>query len=339
MRLLLELVPGADSTMAFSAAESVDRPAIDVENASIIDMRDLVDTEALQSFMAVADEFSFRRAAARLNIDQSALSRRIAKLEAQLGFALFARTSREVRLTEAGRTFYDANLETLTRLRETVARARLVAEGKTGHLRIGYMSFAAIETMPRAVGAFRAAHPEISVEISYLRTQGQKLALARGEIDAGFMIGPFIHPDFATLSLAAEPLMALLPVGHKLAARREVPLAELARYDLILGDVFQWEFYRTLIAELFSAQGLAFKPALEVSSTLGILGLVAAGLGVSLYPAGLARFEPARVVLRPVADCDRRIETILAWRKAHTDAALARFVECCRRGFPLAGEG
>jgi DNA-binding transcriptional LysR family regulator len=316
MRLLLELVPGADSTMAFSAAESVDRPAIDVENASIIDMRDLVDTEALQSFMAVADEFSFRRAAARLNMDQSALSRRIAKLEAQLGFALFARTSREVRLTEAGRTFYDANLETLTRLRETVARARLVAEGKTGHLRIGYMSFAAIETMPRAVGAFRAAHPEISVEISYLRTQGQKLALARGEIDAGFMIGPFIHPDFATLSLAAEPLMALLPVGHKLAARREVPLAEL-----------------------FSAQGLAFKPALEVSSTLGILGLVAAGLGVSLYPAGLARFEPARVVLRPVADCDRRIETILAWRKARTDAALARFVECCRRGFPLAGEG
>src|SRR5919199_3131025 len=104
-------------------------------------MRHLIDTEALQSFMAVAEELNFRRAAERLHLDQSALSRRIQKLEAQVGFELFVRSTREVRLTEAGRSFYDDNLATLARLQEAMTRGRRIAEGKTGHLRIGYMAF------------------------------------------------------------------------------------------------------------------------------------------------------------------------------------------------------
>lgn len=296
-------------------------------------MRDLVDTEALQSFMAVAEEFNFRRAAERLHVDQSALSRRIQKLEAQLGFALFSRSTREVRLTEAGRVFYEENLATLARLRETVANARRVAEGKTGHLRIGYMSFAAIEVMPRAVRAFRALHPDISVQITYFRTQGQKLALARDEIDVGFMIGPFVHQDFATLKVSEERLIAVLPITHWLVTRPHLFLRDLAECEVILGDFVQWDFYRSVIADLFSAQGLSLRPALEASSTLGILGLVAAGLGVSLYPEGLRRFQPRHVAMKDINDCDRQIETILAWRKDHTNPALARFIACCKHEF------
>ncbi len=294
-------------------------------------MRYLIDTEALQSFMAVAEEFSFRRAADRLHLDQSALSRRIQKLEAQVGCELFSRTTRKVGLTEAGRSFYDDNLQTLARLQEAVTRARRVAEGKTGHLRIGYMSFAAIEAMPAAVRAFRASHPEVSIEITYIRTQGQKLALARDEIDVGFMIGPFTHQDFATLSVSEECLTAVLPTSHQLAKRRHLFLRDLAECEVILGDFTQWDVYRSLVAELFGAKGLTIRTTLEASSTLGILGLVAAGLGVSLYPECLRRFQPRHVAIRGIEDCDQRIETILAWRRERSDSALARFVECCER--------
>ena len=126
-------------------------------------MRYMVDTEAIQPFMAVAEELNFRRAAERLHVDQSALSRRIQRLEAQVAFDLFVRSTRAVRLTEAGRVFYEESRQTLDQLGEAVDRARRVAEGKAGHLRIGYMAFAAIEAMPRAVRAFRAAHPDVSV--------------------------------------------------------------------------------------------------------------------------------------------------------------------------------
>jgi DNA-binding transcriptional LysR family regulator len=294
-------------------------------------MRYLVDSEAIQSFMAVAEELNFRRAAERLHVDQSALSRRIQRLEAQVGFELFARSTREVRLTEAGRVFYEDNRRTLALLQEAVENARRVAEGKAGHLRIGYMAFAAIGVMPRVVRAFRAEHPDISVQITYIRTQGQKLALARGEIDVGFMIGPFEHRDFATLKMSEERLLAVLPIEHWLVTRPRIYLRDLAECEVILGDKLQWDFYRDLVADIFSAQGLTLRTTLEASSTLGILGLVAAGLGVSLYPECLRRFQPRQVAMKEIDDCDRRIETVLAWRCHHSSSAIARFVECCRR--------
>ncbi|MGH7117538.1 MAG: LysR family transcriptional regulator [Acetobacteraceae bacterium] len=299
-------------------------------------MRYLFDTGALQSFLAVAEELNFRRAAERLHIDQSALSRRIQKLEHQLGCALFSRSTREVRLTEAGHSFYDDNRDALARLAEAVRRARRVAEGKTGHLRIAYMSFAALDVMPRAIRAFRAAHPAISVEITYLRTQGQKLALVRNEIDAGFLIGPFVHQDFATLKVNEERLLVLLPTAHRLRTQERIQMRDVAACDLILGDLVQWDFYREIIAEMFLAKGLALGAALEASSTLGILGLVAAGLGVSVYPEGVRRFRPAGVAMMEIEDCERLIETTLVWRRDRSDRALARFVACCKNEFSKA---
>ena len=293
-------------------------------------MRYMVDSEAIQSFMAVAEELNFRRAAERLHVDQSALSRRIQRLEAQVAFDLFVRSTRAVRLTEAGRVFYDESRQTLGRLGEAVAKARRVAEGKAGHLRIGYMAFAAIETMPRAVRAFRAAHPDVSVQITYIRTQGQKMALARDEIDAGFMIGPFRHPDFMTLKISEERLLAVLPVDHPLAARPRLRLRDLAACEMILGDPEQWEFYRRLIADIFSARGLTLRTTLEASSTLGILGLVAAGLGVSIYPECLRRSQSSQVTMKGIEDCEERVETVVAWRRDRHDPVLARFVDCCR---------
>jgi DNA-binding transcriptional LysR family regulator len=115
--------------------------------------------ELVYSFIVVAEELNFRRSAERLNVDQSALTRRIQKLEHILRFSLFERTTREVSLTSAGRTFYEENVRLLQNYGQSVESARRVADGKTGVLRIGYMAFAATELMPDAVSRFRRAHP------------------------------------------------------------------------------------------------------------------------------------------------------------------------------------
>ncbi len=279
-----------------------------------------------QSFLVAAEELNFRRSAERLGIDQSVLSRRIRKLENALGFALFERTTREVSLTPAGRSLYKDNAALFHGHGKSVEAARRIAEGKTGLLRIGYMAFAAIELMPRAVARFRNLNPDVDVSLRYMRTQGQKLALAEGELDIGFMIGPFDHSDFHSLSLGSEPLQVVMPQGHPLAARSEIPLADLAGEDLLLGEMSEWEAYRWRLSEMFSAAGVPLRVRLEASSTLALLGLVAAGLGITIYPGGITRLLAHGLEARPIADEGFRIETILVWKRMNRAASLRRFV-------------
>ena len=173
--------------------------------------------ELCQSFLVLAEELSFRRTAQRLGVDQSALTRRIQKLENMLGFALFERTTREVSLTPAGRAFYEANAGLLLGFSASVKTARRVADGKTGTLRVGYMAFAALDIMPMAVARFRDMAPDVDIRMAYMRTQGQKLTLSDGSLDIGYMIGPFDHSEFHSLTVAVDRLCVFMPPDHALA--------------------------------------------------------------------------------------------------------------------------
>lgn len=284
-----------------------------------------------QSFLVAAEELNFRRAAERLAVDQSALSRRISRLEAELGFQLFERTTREVSLTPAGRNFYESTAHLLGQYDRSIEAARRTAEGKTGFLRIAYMAFAAIELMPRVVAAFRAANAHIDVNLRYMRTQGQKLALGNAEIDLGFMIGPFEHSEFHSRQLASDPLHVFLRRDHPLAEEAAVKPADLARQNLLLGDMDEWEAYRRRLGDMFASNGLRIAPQLEASSTTALLGLVAAGLGVTIYPRPLAGIAGTHIESRPIDDPAFRIETILVWRRMNRAASVRRFVECATR--------
>ncbi len=127
--------------------------------------------DILHSFLVVAEELNFRRSAELLNLDQSALTHRIQKLEHELGFKLLERTTREVSLTQAGQSFYRDNAHLLARYGESVEGARRIAEGKAGHLSVAYMAFAATELMPSAVARFRQTHAHIDVTLQYIRTE------------------------------------------------------------------------------------------------------------------------------------------------------------------------
>ena len=290
-------------------------------------MSDHSGIENVHSFIMLAQELSFRRAAERLHLDQSALSRRIQKLEARLGFRLLERTTREVRLTQAGRSFYDGNADLLRDYENSIELARRIAEGKLGSLKVGYMAFAATELMPAAVARFRQAHPEVDLKIRYIRTQGQKIALANDEIDLGYMIGPFDHADYHSLTLSTEPLYVVTPRNHALLRLPVVTPADLAGQDIILGDTHEWDEYRWRLANLFSAEGISLKIAIEASNTLALLGLVAAGLGVTVYPESLIGFLGRNVEVRPIIHPQFRIGTVLAWKRSNRSRQLRDFVE------------
>lgn len=292
-------------------------------------MRHLPEIDDIQAFVAVAEERSFRRAARRLALDQSAISRRVQALERRVGAPLLARTTRAVALTPAGEAFFAENRDLLRMLGRAVEAARQAAAGERGRLSIGYMSFAATGAMPRAVRAFRARHPEVGIGLTYMDTQAQQAALARGVLDLGFLIGPVAAEGLSAVTLVTEDLVALLPARHRLARRRDPPrLAELAETGLILGEAAEWDAFRALLAGAFAARGLALRPVLEPSTAPGILGLVAAGLGASIYPRGGPMLGMAGVTVRRIADPPPPIATVLAWHGTPGPAA-ARFIEAC----------
>jgi DNA-binding transcriptional LysR family regulator len=283
-----------------------------------------------QSFLILAEELNFRRTAQRLAIDQSALTRRIQRLEQYLGFALFERTTREVSLTPAGRAFYDANQGLLLGFASSVRTARRVAEGKAGVLRIGYMAFAALDVMQGAVARFRAAAPHVDVGLTYMRTQGQKLALGEGLIDLGYMIGPFDHGEFHSLQVTSDPLSVVMRADHPLAARRSIRPEDLAGEPLVLGDMAEWEAYRWRLDEMFDAAGVMPTVALEAPSTMALIGLVKAGVGVTIYPARLSQILGPALAIRPLSGKRFRIVTILVWKRTNRSESLRSFVAIVR---------
>ncbi len=293
--------------------------------------------DLVRSFLTVAEELNFRRSAERLNIDQSALTRRIQRLEEAVGFKLLERTTRQVILTQAGQSFYRDNQHLLARYAESVTTARRIADGKAGRLRVGYMAFAAPRLMPAAVARFRCRHPNVDLHLRYIRTQGQKLALAGDEIDVGFMIGPFDHSEYHSLTLASDPLCLVAPPGHPLLGSDRIRPADLAGEDLILGDMQEWGEFRWRIDDMFDAEGVRPKVRLEASNTLAISGLVAAGLGVTLFPESLVGVLGATVEARPLDAPGFRIGTVLVWKRLNRSAMVREFVEVASQ--PSEGRG
>lgn len=284
----------------------------------------------IEAFNVVAVELSFRRAAERLAMDQSALSRRIRQLEENLGYQLIRRTTREVSLTAAGEIFHERTRLLGSEIDAAIHAARIAAEGKRGQLRIGYMSFAAIEWMPRVVREFTERYPDIDLELKYIRTQGQKIELARNNIDLGFMLGPLHHPQYEVLELSSDPLVAILPIGHRLSTRPDVTLGDLARYPMVLGSIAEWDFFRQFVLDAFAQAGQHVQIKYEASNAMGILGLVSEGLGVSVYADSITRFQPRTIMTKPISDCAAQVQTLLVWNRAYKNPALMNFVAVAR---------
>ncbi len=280
----------------------------------------------LRYFVAVAEELHFRRAAERLHISQPPLSQQIRALEDELGFALLVRTRRRVALTPAGEAFLRDARALLGELDGAVATARRIDAGQTGRLRINFVGSALFSIVPGTVERFRRARPAVQLELRERPTADQLRAVRAGLADVGLVRPPIEHDgELSVRAVLRERTVAALPSGHALARLSRVPLRRLAAEPLVLFPRDQAPGFHDLLVDALVGTG-AHPPAPRViqyaPEMLTIIGLVAAGTGVSLVPESVQRLALDGVSYRPVSGAPR--SELIAITRAGDDSALVR---------------
>ena len=221
----------------------------------------------LTSFISVAEQLSFVRAATELHISQPALTGQIQKLEEELGVRLLFRNHRQVKLTDAGTVFLVESRAVLARSRLAADRAQRAAKGEIGRLRLGFVSSAALEIVPGIVVGFRKKYPQVSFDLTNVRTSTQVKSLLNRSIDIGFLRLPLSNDELKITTIHREPFVVVLPQDHVLAKARQMRIAELRN-------------------ERFIAYGRRWAPGLPGAFLLfgAAISLVAAGSGIAILP-------------------------------------------------------
>jgi DNA-binding transcriptional LysR family regulator len=287
-----------------------------------------VDARLWRSFTTVAEELHYGRAAERLHITQPALSRQIRDLERELGATLFDRTSRRVVLSRAGQAVLGQARRALTESDRAVRLARLAAHGEAGELAIAVLPAAALAPLPAIIRAYRDAYPAIGVTISECFDDEQLAALAAGRIDAGFLRAAAAPPGIRLETLLTEPLLAGLPAGHRLARHDRIALSELAAEPFVF-----FPRHRSVLAYdefIASCRAAGFSPAIvQEASGISALGLVAAGLGVTVVAASYQALSLDGVRFVPVTGHQLTLQ--VAWAAGNTNTALPGFLQTARQ--------
>ncbi|MFO0601452.1 MAG: LysR substrate-binding domain-containing protein [Myxococcaceae bacterium] len=260
----------------------------------------MVEARLLRSFVAVAEELHFGRAAKRLHLSQPPLSLHIQRLEADLGAPLFERSSRRVALTEAGEALLGRARHILAELERARLEVGRVARGDGGTLAVGYTATASHEVLPRVLVAFRRAHPDVALELQELRSALQPAALLEGRIEAGFVCAPLDVQGLDETRVDDEPLFVALPTTHRLSGQRHVDVRALAREDFVLVSPTVEPGWALRCDAALRGAGVHPRVAQTTDGKVAMLGLVAAGLGVSLVSRSLTVLTRRGVVFRPV---------------------------------------
>lgn len=249
----------------------------------------------LWQFAAVAEEQHVTRAAARLGVPQPTVSRTMARLEADLGVPLFARRGRGVTLTRQGRLLLGHVQRALAELQAGHAELAEDASPIRGRVAFAFLHTMGAEAVPALLRAFRAAHPDIRFTLVQDGAAGMLARLRAGEVDMCLTSPLPDEPGINTRALRVQPLNLLVPPDHRLAHRRRARLAEVAGEDFVCLE--SGYGLRRISDELCRRAGFTPKAAFEGQEVDIVCGLVAAGLGVALVPAGVAEHLPA-VALR-----------------------------------------
>ncbi|MCA1702076.1 MAG: LysR family transcriptional regulator [Actinobacteria bacterium] len=285
-----------------------------------------MDVRHLVPFVAVAEELHFGRAAQRLHMTQPPLSRQIRRLEEDLGVQLFVRGRHGVHLTPAGRTFLEGARATLGQA-ETAARiARRVAEGQVGRLRVGHVDAASSELLPGVLRAFHKRAPDVRLIVEENTSQALAQAVEVGELDVAFVRPPVAQAGLAREAVDDEELVAVLPESHLLAEGKTLELAALAEEPFILPPRHLNRVFHDRVMDACEEAGFRPDVADEAFPASSVTLLVAAGVGVSLVPALMAKHLCQQgVAYRSLKD-PPRLGLTMVWRESDAPEVVDAFI-------------
>jgi DNA-binding transcriptional LysR family regulator len=283
----------------------------------------------LRSFKTVAEELHFGRAAERLHVAQPALSRTIADLEAEMNVRLVERNSRGTSLTAAGELFLGRVRQLLEEADSAVNAAKRRARGETGSLRIGFIGTLGLSLIPRLVRDYRRLYPDVELTLRELGPTRQRQDILGGALDCGFigLTSDRYDGELKSTLAAKDELMAAMPAEHPLAGRPDVALKELRDESIYLTARENAPVYNPWIIGLCRAAGFDPKIARETDRSATVLNYIAAGFGVSVFPAQIARFNVPGVVFVPLRGKVPGYEYRLAWKPGSVNPALVKFIE------------
>lgn len=242
-----------------------------------------IDTLGVQAFVAVADQGSFRGAAERLNITQTAITQRLQKLEEFLGVPLIERTTRSMNLTETGRTFLPQARRLLAELSAALVEIRETGMAQRGDVSIACVPTVGVQYLPRVLRAYSARYPHNRIRILDHASSAVAQAVLHREVEFGIKIAGEHHPELHTEPLVDDSYVLVCHRDHPLAKRRRIAWRALSEHALILaGDV---SGNRALIDAALEGSGIRLHSFYEVQRSSTALGLVAQRVGAAVVPA------------------------------------------------------
>jgi len=286
----------------------------------------------LRYFVAAAEEENVSRAALKLHVSQPGVSRQIQDLEQEIGFPLFERSAKALKLTAAGKTFLTEARAVLQHAEDAVKRARAITGGAQGEIHVGYAPSLTVQILPPALRTFQQEFPKVRVGLHDLSTGEMLDQLRNGKLhlamtvrmDRKMMRGL----DFSELT--RYPMRLAVAPKHPLARANSVSLEQVAREPLVAYQRAEYPEYYAMTEKLFATVGCKPQIAEEHDGVSGIILAVESGGGAALVPSCIACLVGSRLKLIPISTEVPEVSVIIAWKKPALTGPAGQFLAIAR---------
>ncbi len=279
-------------------------------------------------FVAVAEEENVSRAALKLHVSQPGLSRQIRDLEDEIGFSLFERSAKSVRLTKAGKVFLTGAREVLLHAEEAVKKARAISGGISGELNVGYAPSLTVQILPVMLRAFQGEQPHVRVTLHDLSSEEMLTQLGSKKLQVALTVRPPTKQlrGLAFVEIARYAMVVAVAPNHPLAKLKAITLQQVAPEPLIGLNRKDYPEYHVDVKKLFATVGRKPNFAEEHEGGTSIIAAVEAGRGIALVPSSLACIVGTRVKLIPLKPALPPISVGAVWRADESGKLAEQFV-------------
>jgi DNA-binding transcriptional LysR family regulator len=288
----------------------------------------------LRYFVAVAEEENISKAALKLHVSQPGVSRQIHDLEDELGFQLFERSAKAVRLTAAGRVFLDEARAVLKRAGEAVEKARTAAAGVAGQINIGYAPSLTVKILPPALRNFQERFPNVRAVLHDLSTEEMLAQLGEDKLQVALTVQPPAKAlrGFQFEELARYPVRLAVAPGHSLAKSKSVSMQQIVDEPLIAYSRNHYPEYHVMVEKLFAAIGRKPRMSGEHDSVTSLIAAIESGHGSALVPECLTCMVGTRLRLIPLVPAPPPITVGAVWRAGAEGGLPRQFIAAAKGG-------